>query len=247
MMVKQSKYRQIYDYYKEEIRNGTLPVGTPLPPEPEILKQFGCSHMTLNKAATRLSANGYIKRIPGIGSFVCDDYNKTLTSQFSEQLSLNQMIEHAGMVPRTELVSYNIRKQKDTPRDTEFLKIGENDFVHDIVRLKYGNDRLFCYSETFLSQRVLPAIDVTKLEGSLDNYVIHELNIRKTHGSSTARACLPDKILSKYFGTDKIALMKQIIYWHAGDVPFEVTYNYFPGDLLIISNPERLNVVKEEE
>ena len=111
-MVKQAKYRQIYDHYKEEIRSGRMPVNTPFPPEPEILKQFECSHMTLAKAATRLSANGYIKRIPGIGTFVCDDYKKTLTSHFSEQLSLNQMIEHAGMVPKTELVSYNICKQK---------------------------------------------------------------------------------------------------------------------------------------
>ena len=246
-MVKQAKYRKIYDYYKEEIRSGRMPVNTPLPPEQEILKQFGCSHMTLNKAATRLSANGYIKRIPGIGTFVCDDFNKTLTSHFSEQLSLNQMIEQAGMVPKTELVSYNICKQKDTPRDTEFLKIDENDFVHDIVRLKYGNDRLFCYSETFLSQRVLPVIDVTKLEGSLDNYVIHELHIQKSHGSSNARACLPDKEISKYFGTDKIALMKQTIYWYSGDTPFEITYNYFPGDLMIISNPERFNIVNNPD
>ena len=246
-MVKQAKYRQIYDHYKEEIRSGRMPVNTPFPPEPEILKQFECSHMTLTKAATRLSANGYIKRIPGIGTFVCDDYKKTLTSHFSEQLSLNQMIEQAGMVPKTELVSYNICKQKDTPRDTEFLKIDENDFVHDIVRLKYGNDRLFCYSETFLSQRVLPTIDVTKLEGSLDNYIIHELHIPKSHGSSDARACLPDKEVSKYFGTDKIALMKQTIYWYSGDTPFEITYNFFPGDLMIISNPERLNVINNPE
>ena len=246
-MVKQAKYRQIYDHYKEEIRSGRMPVNTPFPPEPEILNQFECSHMTLTKAATRLSANGYIKRIPGIGTFVCDDYKKTLTSHFSEQLSLNQMIEQAGMVPKTELVSYNICKQKDTPRDTEFLKIDENDFVHDIVRLKYGNDRLFCYSETFLSQRVLPTIDVTKLEGSLDNYIIHELHIPKSHGSSDARACLPDKEVSKYFGTDKIALMKQTIYWCSGDTPFEITYNFFPGDLMIISNPERLNVINNPE
>ena len=67
-MPKQPKYQEIYNYFRDQIINEYIKPDSPLPQEPEIIQQFSTSHMTINKAMTQLSVDGYIRRVPGTGS-----------------------------------------------------------------------------------------------------------------------------------------------------------------------------------
>ncbi|MEG0863987.1 MAG: GntR family transcriptional regulator [Clostridia bacterium] len=60
---------QIYEYLKEQIRNGAFPEGR-LPTEVELAKQFFVSRITSKNALTKLAEEGLIVRIQGKGSFV---------------------------------------------------------------------------------------------------------------------------------------------------------------------------------
>ena len=63
-------YRTVYHDLKASIKDGIYPVGTLLPTEPELEKQFGVSRVTVRKAVSLLAAEGYIKATQGKGTVV---------------------------------------------------------------------------------------------------------------------------------------------------------------------------------
>ena len=63
-----AKYRQVESFIKDRIVNGTYPVGTRLMTEEELVDRFGFSRMTINKALSNLSNDGFIERKPGKGT-----------------------------------------------------------------------------------------------------------------------------------------------------------------------------------
>ena len=197
-MPKQPKYQEIYNYFRDQIINEYIKPDSPLPQEPEIIQQFSTSHMTINKAMTQLSVDGYIRRVPGTGSFACDDYKKKFQSSQDNLQSINDIIISNGMVPHTVVVSYQVKKGSELPEQSALLNIKPNEYIHEIVRIKYANDRLLCYTVARLSQKILPVIDISKLSGSLDEYVI-QAGIKKSYGYTTLQATLPTEEQKQYF------------------------------------------------
>jgi GntR family transcriptional regulator, arabinose operon transcriptional repressor len=64
------KYRQIHDALKRAIVDGEYKRGARLPSESALLKRFGASRLTVNRALRELQLNGFIERRAGSGSFV---------------------------------------------------------------------------------------------------------------------------------------------------------------------------------
>lgn len=64
------KYRQIYDALKQSISAGTYQRGQRLPSESELVKTFGASRLTVNRALRELQLGGVIDRRVGSGSYV---------------------------------------------------------------------------------------------------------------------------------------------------------------------------------
>jgi GntR family transcriptional regulator of arabinose operon len=64
------KYRQIFDNLGEAIRSGKYAPGQRLPSEAQLVKAFGTSRITVNRALRELQLGGLIDRRAGSGSFV---------------------------------------------------------------------------------------------------------------------------------------------------------------------------------
>ena len=73
------KYQQILDDLKESIANGKYSVGQRLPSEHELVKVFGTSRVTVNRALRELQLTGLIARRAGSGSYVSPNSVKTYT------------------------------------------------------------------------------------------------------------------------------------------------------------------------
>lgn len=241
-MSKSAKYKDIYNYFRKQIEGKELLSGTPLPQEDQILKQFACSHMTVNRAMQELAQNGYIRRVPGNGSFVSNDFSKTIRGDMAPQDSLTQIITKAGLIPHTELISYSIERGRDLPAIAEAMHISDDDYVHHFTRAKFGNDRLVCICETCLNQSIVPTLDIKRLEGSLDEYM-DSLGIIKSTGWSTFQAVLPTDAQKKIIGNNKdVAILKQTILWNAEGKAFELTYNNFLGDFFTLADDFRVKL-----
>jgi DNA-binding LacI/PurR family transcriptional regulator len=73
------KYQQILDDLKESIGSGKYEVGQRLPSENELVKKFGTSRVTVNRALRELQITGLIERRAGSGSFVSPNSSKNYT------------------------------------------------------------------------------------------------------------------------------------------------------------------------
>jgi GntR family transcriptional regulator of arabinose operon len=67
---KTPKYRRILDSLQQQIIAGELSAGDRLPSESALVKQFGASRLTVNRALRELQASGAIRRRAGSGSYV---------------------------------------------------------------------------------------------------------------------------------------------------------------------------------
>lgn len=66
------KYRHVYDTVRERILRGTISPGDRVPPDAELVKEFGCSRPTVAKAMEELERDGFVRRQSGAGTFVLD-------------------------------------------------------------------------------------------------------------------------------------------------------------------------------
>lgn len=228
-MKKQPKYQEISNYFIKQIESGALTKGALLPAEEIIRQQFHASHMTITKSMSELMMHGYIKRIKGKGSFVDDRYKNRFIRDMDEIESLSDVIRHMGLTPSSELLEYSILKAKEVPKIQELLHVADSDFLHFFIRARYGDDSLICLSYSYISQNILPTIDIKKLEGSFNQY-LDEMGINRSYGYMELGVALPDEKQAELIGSDRIPLLKQTLLWNANCQPFELTMHFFLGD-----------------
>ena len=96
-MAKNPKYIEIANYFIEKIRNQEFKVNDPLESEEKLCSQFNVSHMTMAKAMNELSINGYIKRIPGKGTFISDTVHKANISFSNDGIKASAVTLAGGM------------------------------------------------------------------------------------------------------------------------------------------------------
>ena len=66
------KYKQVADKLRVCIEDGTFKVNERIPTEPELCEQFDVGRQTLRKAVALMVDAGYLKRIQGSGTYVCE-------------------------------------------------------------------------------------------------------------------------------------------------------------------------------
>lgn len=65
-------YAKVKDHIVTHIRSGAWEPGCRVPSENELVDSFGISRMTANRALRELLAEGFVDRVPGVGTFVKD-------------------------------------------------------------------------------------------------------------------------------------------------------------------------------
>jgi histidine utilization repressor len=66
----QPLYARVKDHILENIRSGAWEPGRRVPSENELVESFRISRMTANRALRELTAEGFLARVPGVGTFV---------------------------------------------------------------------------------------------------------------------------------------------------------------------------------
>ncbi|WP_337270878.1 histidine utilization repressor [Oryzifoliimicrobium ureilyticus] len=63
-------YEKVKDFVLDNIGNGNWPQNKKLPSEHELTSSLGVSRMTVHRALRELTAEGYLRRVQGVGTFV---------------------------------------------------------------------------------------------------------------------------------------------------------------------------------
>ena len=91
-------YLRIEKNLREKIEKGKIKPGDKLPTEEELALQFKVSRMTLRKALSILSAEGYIYQIPGKGTFVISPEDKEVELIKKRQRQIKKMNKGVGIL-----------------------------------------------------------------------------------------------------------------------------------------------------
>ncbi len=102
-------YAQIKEQIKEQVLNGQLPEGTPLPSIRKLAKELGVSVITTTRAYSDLEKEGFITSIQGKGSVVLSRQNDLLREQYLKRIEegLNMAIQTARTIQmeKEEMIS----------------------------------------------------------------------------------------------------------------------------------------------
>ncbi len=231
-MSKTAKYQQVEDYIIKEIRKDHLKNGDQIMTEEQLCQQFGFSRMTVNKALNHLSDEGYIKRIPGRGSFVtAPRVNKPIRTG----LSFTMDMKNIGLVAGAKLISYEVLHGSDAPIIAEKLNLAPDDLIHYFIRLRTGNGKPIAISYSYIAAKVLPAINVDCLNHSFYEFLDQQgLTDRRTSQWSL-RATLPTQEQKNLLNLANAALLCSAhVTTHISEgvsIPFEYTETYYNGDV----------------
>ncbi|HPX32070.1 MAG TPA: GntR family transcriptional regulator [Erysipelotrichaceae bacterium] len=232
------KYVQIRDYYIKNIENGNIKFDEYLPKEKEMCDMFDASRMTVNKAMIELRNLGYVNRIQGKGTIVSNEYKNTKQKTIINN-SLSKEIQTAGMVPGSILIDYRVLRGTNCPEIAHELEVKDDEFIHYFARLRTGDGKPLCISYTYLTHKLLPTLDITQLEGSFNKY-LSNLGYKRTYGYTEFKAVIANEEQEEILNDKNIVMLKQKIFWHINDKPFEITFHYFLGDRITIT--EELSV-----
>lgn len=67
-----ARFRQVKDFIRRHIADGTWKPGDRVPSEQELTARFGLARMTVNRALRELADEGRVVRVAGVGSFVAE-------------------------------------------------------------------------------------------------------------------------------------------------------------------------------
>ncbi len=231
-MGRKAKYSQIEDFFIRNIENGTYVLNQLLPSEADLCDTFSTSRMTVYKAMTNLSNKGYIRRVPGNGSFVDDAYIDPERDLIRKH-SLSDEIRAFGMEPGSELLEYEIIQGKDNKQIAKELNVAEDEFIHYFVRLRTGDGKPVVLSYTYINYALLPSLDIRCLQHSFNAY-LNELGMKRSSGYTEFSAALPDERQAEIIGSTNKALLRQKIFWRYANKPFEITTHYYLDERMSI-------------
>ena len=143
------KYLSIYEDLKEEIINGTYPIGGLFPAEPELQTLFGVSRITVRHAVQLLVDEGYLQRIHGVGTVVVSQKESL---QLQNLLSFSEEYKGAGV--HSDIVSFDERISASSLVCSKLnLSKGSEVSCHELLFVqrvtKDQRDRIIEYAEFY--------------------------------------------------------------------------------------------------
>lgn len=137
-------YVQVSEYLIRDIAAGRLAVGTRLPPERDMAKEFDISVGTLRKALKELAEKGYLESIQGSGNYIRQGAKAdNIYAMF--RLELPQ----GGGLPSADVLSLDyLDKSADLP------EFGSASKASRIRRMRYLNETIIAVEEIWLDGSV---------------------------------------------------------------------------------------------
>jgi GntR family histidine utilization transcriptional repressor len=110
----QPLYLQVKRHILDNIGSGKWGAAMRVPSENDLVRSFGVSRMTANRALRELRDEGVLVRIAGVGSFVADRHAR------AHPLEIRGIAEDFGIAPRSELYcSLIVHFENDRPIQLE--------------------------------------------------------------------------------------------------------------------------------
>ena len=147
----QKLYEQIKQYLLDGIASGQWPDGSRIPSEHELMEVLGASRMTVNRAVRELSADGFLNRVQGLGTFVRAQAPR---SPLLEIYDISEDIQQRGNVHKSQVLLLEAIRADETQAAAFMLRRGAKLFHSEIVH--FENDLPVQFEVRYVSPRFAP-------------------------------------------------------------------------------------------
>lgn len=153
-------YMQVQEKIKKRIITGQYPIGTLIPPEPELKNEFKVSIITVRRAVEELVIQGYLEKRSGIGTTVLE--NKAI-SNLSKGQGFSEYLSAKGLDLKKEFISF---KTVDTTNDV-ILKRYFDKSCYCVERLYLLDNQPYIHFKHYISDDIEIPDSEIKFEESL--------------------------------------------------------------------------------
>lgn len=226
-------HKQISDWLKKEIENGSLTADEKLPSENELSKKFDVSRVTVRRALQTLENDQLIYRCQGLGSFVTDQRTHqsfSILNDFTEELA------GSGMKASSKLLSFeqeNIQDRKDL---LSYLGIESKKVAVKIERIRLGDGDPIAYDVTWMPVFYGQLIEGYNLEQTTIFKILEEeFDIPIERGCYRFEATVADENLANHLNVELNTPLLQInrISYTIGDKPIYFQKRYYRNDKMV--------------
>lgn len=153
-MARMPAYRTVYYDLKSAIKNEVYPVGSLLPTESELEKQYAVSRVTVRRAVSLLAAEGYVKATQGKGTQVLPF---ATTQKLGGISSITETLKSRGFTITTQ--DAYVELVPATAQVAMELQIKEGEPVYCLQRVQCANGVPCALMTNYLKVNLLPEFE----------------------------------------------------------------------------------------
>jgi GntR family transcriptional regulator, histidine utilization repressor len=220
----QPLYLQVKRHILDNIGSGKWGTAARVPSENDIVKSFGVSRMTANRALRELRDEGVLVRVAGVGSFVADQHAHAHPLEIR---SIAEEIRRRGHAHRAEIISQE--RARATPELAEDFAIAPRSELFFSVIVHFENDRPIQLEDRYVLPKLAPDyLKVDFKQTTPYDYLVKVAPLQEAE--HLLRAVMPDERTRKLLAMkrDEPCLLMIRRTWTAGQIA-SVARLYYPG------------------
>lgn len=145
-------YRQVKEHLARQIESGTYAPGERVPSEHALVAELGVSRMTVNRAIRELTAEGWLTRVPGVGTFLAEP--KPQSALFEIRPIADEIAERGGR-HSARIVEAGV--EKAGPEIAHLMGLMLHEEVFHVVLVHCENDRPIQVEDRYVNPKLAPA------------------------------------------------------------------------------------------
>jgi GntR family histidine utilization transcriptional repressor len=220
----QPLYLKVKRHILENIGSGKWGASSRVPSENDIVKSFGVSRMTANRALKELRDEGVLVRIAGVGSFVADRHARAHPLEIR---GIADEIRERGHVHRAEIVGLErVRALADLAAD--FGVAPRSELFRSLI-VHFENDRPVQLEDRYVAPKLAPDyLEVDFSRTTPYDYLVRVAPLQEVE--HLLRAVMPDQATRKRLDMkrDEPCLLVIRRTWAVGQIA-SVARLYHPG------------------
>jgi len=168
-------YMRVYQAIRSQIKEKKYDVGTVLPPEPELEKEFGVSRTTIRRAVDMLSREGFLSVRQGFGTQVI---SRKAVQNLNRFTSVSESLEQKG--GKIGMRSCFIERSGAPQEIAQLLGVPVRTPVIVIYRIKTSDGKPISISKNYILDSLVPGFDLEAKIPHLYEYLKEHHNLQYT-------------------------------------------------------------------